>query len=60
MPIDINKDNKGWYVRWGKRKKYYFDINSHRSFIIALGKAEKQKRAIYSRGWRNKTAHVDR
>lgn len=47
MPLQTDKDNNGWFYRWGDSgKKYYFRLANGRSKSIAKGKAEKQGRAI--------------
>jgi hypothetical protein len=51
MPIHIDHDKKGNYVRWGNSGKKYYFKNTERSFTIALNKCKKQMKAIYSSGY---------
>lgn len=52
MPINLGVDKKGYFIRWGHQKKYYYNPNSRKSFIIAKSKCEKQMRAIFANGYR--------
>ena len=48
MPIFNQKDQKGYYYRFGHHgKKYYYNTMSSRSQKIAYGKALKQTQAIH-------------
>jgi hypothetical protein len=55
MPVKRSKDSKGPYYRYGNSgKKYYYIPGNKRSRAIALNKANRQARAIYSSGYRGK------
>lgn len=53
MPVRRGQDSKGSYYRWGGLKKYYYKPGNARSRELARSKAEKQGKAVYSRGWRD-------
>jgi len=53
MPVRIDKDINGYFVRWGNSgKKYYFDNNNIKDYKKAYNKAIAQSRAIYSSGYK--------
>ena len=55
MPIHRGRDSKGPYYQWGNSgKKYYYISGNKKSRENALSKAERQRSAIYSSGWREK------
>ena len=54
MPVHRGRDSIGAFYQWGRQKKYYYRAGNERSRLLALKKAEKQARAIYSSGYRPK------
>lgn len=55
MPVHRGKDSQGCYYQWGGRgAKYYYTAGDVKSREKAKGKAELQRKAIYSSGWKGK------
>lgn len=54
MPVRRGTDSKGSFYQWGSQKKYYYTVGNKKSREKAKIKAEKQAKAIYSSGYRNK------
>lgn len=52
MPINIGKDKKGRFIRWGYRTKYYY--YDQPSYEIAYEKVLRQMRAIFHSGYKKK------
>lgn len=51
MPVNLGKDSKGCFARWGSSgAKYYYMCNNKRAQSRAKGKALKQGQAIKSKG----------
>lgn len=47
MPFIYSKDNKGYFVKWGRSgTKYYYRTDSKKSETMAINKAKKQASAI--------------
>ena len=54
MPINIGRDSKGSFKRWGKKgTKYYYTPNDKKSRDAAHKKALRQARAAYANGYRS-------
>jgi len=46
MPVNQGKDKNGYFVRWGKQKKFYYNPNSILSYANAKYRAKQQGTAI--------------
>jgi hypothetical protein len=55
MPIKEGYDQDGHFYQWGNSgKRYYFNRENEEERNAAYIKAQRQRTAIYARGWREK------